>query len=101
MHREQLLDLVHRQQELESDILKIRDRFKNVKVGQLLKQLTKLSMSKDGISAEGLGLPKDIVDKLEEYVEISNTLRQALRHILGDKPPQQTEPEKATDDVHK
>jgi hypothetical protein len=99
MNREKILELVHRQQELEADILKIRNQFKNVKVSQLLKRLTQLSMSKDGVTAAGLGLPSDIVDKLEEYTTISATLRLAMNYILGDKQADNAK-EVAADDVH-
>lgn len=85
MKKEDLLTMIEKANGLESEIDKVRHQFKDVKMGQLIKRLTKLSMSKSGVTAEGLGLPENIMEKLEEYQRLNIIIRNALTHVLGAK----------------
>jgi len=82
MTKNELLDLAKRGRELEMEIQKLVSQFKGVTLKQVAKKLMPMMMS-GNLSPEKMGLPSDIMEKLEEYSQINVTLNKAVVHLLG------------------
>ncbi len=84
MTKEQLLSLAERGRELDAEIQTLVAQFKGVTMAQVAKKLMPMMMS-GNLSPEKMGLPIDIMEKLEEYSHINATLNKAVVHLLGGK----------------
>lgn len=82
MTKEQLLEHKRRADELQKEIMQLVAEYKDVTMTQITKKLMPVLMG-GNISAEKLGLPSDIMAKLDEFVRINDVCRQAMAHLLG------------------
>jgi hypothetical protein len=69
--------------ELESELNSVLGLFNGVSVKQVLKTLTKNMMTGGDFSPESMGLPADIVPKLERYQALNKVIRDSLAQALG------------------
>ncbi|MGY5617291.1 hypothetical protein ACXHQ9_09180 [Vibrio cincinnatiensis] len=68
---------------LEGELSTVLGLFNGVSLKQVLKKLTKSMMMGGEFSPESMGLPADIVQKLERYQALNKTIRDSLAKALG------------------
>lgn len=82
MTKQELLELKTRADDLQNEIMQLVNEFQGVGMAQITKKLMPVLMG-GGLSPEKLGLPTDIMAKLEEFVNINKVCREAMAHLLG------------------